>query len=185
MMCLGVCFLGSNFYGSLWASWTSWKSISFARLGTFSFIMFSNKFSISCSSSSPSGTPMIQMLEGLKLSKKFLSLSSFFWILVSSFFPVEYLFLLSPPSHWFDSQFPPLHCWFPVYFPLFHFVCLHFFLYFVTELSHFCEHPDYQCLNCACDRLALSSLLSCIFSGVLICSFIWAIFFCPGVPVTW
>ena len=32
-------------------------------------------------------------------------------------------------------------------------------------------------LNCASDRLAVSSLLSRIFSGALICSFIWAIFF--------
>ena len=63
MMCLGVCFLGSNFFGTLWASWISWKSISFARLGKFYFIIFSNKFSVSCSSFSPSGTPMIQMLE--------------------------------------------------------------------------------------------------------------------------
>ena len=31
-------------------------------------------------------------------------------------------------------------------------------------------------LNCASDRLAISSLLSCIFSGALICSFIWTIF---------
>ena len=31
-------------------------------------------------------------------------------------------------------------------------------------------------LNCASDRLAISSLLSCIFSGALICSFTWAIF---------
>ena len=32
-------------------------------------------------------------------------------------------------------------------------------------------------LNYASDRLAMSSLLSYIFSGALICSFIWAIFF--------
>ena len=32
-------------------------------------------------------------------------------------------------------------------------------------------------LNYASDRLAISSLLSCIFSGTLICSFIWAIYF--------
>ena len=40
-------------------------------------------------------------------------------------------------------------------------------------------------LNCASDRLAISSLLSYIVSGALICSFICAIFFffCPGVPV--
>ena len=33
-------------------------------------------------------------------------------------------------------------------------------------------------LNCVPDRLAISSSRSCIFSGALICSFIWAIFFC-------
>ena len=32
-------------------------------------------------------------------------------------------------------------------------------------------------LNSTSDRLAISSLLSCIFSGALICSFIWAIYF--------
>ena len=32
-------------------------------------------------------------------------------------------------------------------------------------------------LNYASDRLAISSSLSCIFSGALICSFIWAFFF--------
>ena len=32
-------------------------------------------------------------------------------------------------------------------------------------------------LNCASDRVALSSSLNCIFSGALKCSFIWAIFF--------
>ena len=31
-------------------------------------------------------------------------------------------------------------------------------------------------LNCASDRLAISSLLSCISCGALICSFIWAFF---------
>ena len=36
------------------------------------------KCSISCSSSSPSGTPLIQMLECLELSWRFLSLFSFF-----------------------------------------------------------------------------------------------------------
>ena len=84
MMCLGVFLFGSNFFGNLWASWTSWKSIPFARLGMFSFIICSNKFSTSCSCSSP-GTPMILMLDCLKLSQRFQSLSSFFWIFVSSF----------------------------------------------------------------------------------------------------
>ena len=77
-MCFGVCFLGSNFFGTLWAYRISYKPTSFASLGKFSFIICSNTFSISWSSSSPSGSPMIQMLEHLKLSQRFLSLSSFF-----------------------------------------------------------------------------------------------------------
>ena len=39
-------------------------------------------------------------------------------------------------------------------------------------------------LNCASDRLVISSSLSCIFSGALLCSFIWPVFFPLGVPVT-
>ena len=35
-------------------------------------------------------------------------------------------------------------------------------------------------LNCASDRLAICSSLSCIFSGALICSFIGAMFFVLG-----
>ncbi|KAF6119851.1 hypothetical protein HJG60_010237 [Phyllostomus discolor] len=75
MMCLDVFLLGSSCFRTLRASWTSWKSISFTRL---------NKFSISCCCS-PSGTLMIWMLDCLKLSHRFLSLSSAFQILVSSF----------------------------------------------------------------------------------------------------
>ena len=121
MMCLRVFLLGSSFFGTLWASWTSWKSISFARLGKFSFIICSNKFSIFCSSSSPSGTPMIWMLEHMKFSLRFLSLSSFFWILVSLFYSC-WIFISSfwsKPLIWVPVSFPS--CWFPVHFPLFHF----------------------------------------------------------------
>ena len=66
------------------------RSISFTKLGKFSFIIFSNNFSMSCSSYSPSCTPMIWILERLKLSQRFLSLSSIFF-----FF--EFLFLHSVP----------------------------------------------------------------------------------------
>ena len=52
--------------------------ISFTTLGGFSFIMFSNKFSISCSFSSPYSTPMIQILVHLRLFQRLLSLSLFF-----------------------------------------------------------------------------------------------------------
>ena len=77
MMCLGVF--------PLWVQ-ILWNSLSFLdflevyflhHIGEFSFIIFSNKFSISCSSSFPSGTPMIWMLEHLQLSRRFLSPSSF------------------------------------------------------------------------------------------------------------
>ena len=56
IICLGVFLFEYNFFGTLWASWTSWKSVFFSRLGKFSFIMCSNKFSTSCSCCSPSGS---------------------------------------------------------------------------------------------------------------------------------
>ena len=84
MMCFSVDFFGSNLFGTLYVSWT-YISISFAKLGKFSFIIFSSKFSISCSSSS-SGIPMIWLLAHLEMSQRFLSLSLlFFLVLVSSF----------------------------------------------------------------------------------------------------
>ena len=83
MMFHDVFLFGSNLFGTLCASRTCMSS-SFAKLGKFSFIIFSNKFSISCSSSSPSGSLMIQMVVRLKLSQQFLSLSSFYGILFSS-----------------------------------------------------------------------------------------------------
>ena len=148
-MCLGVFYFGSNFFGTLWDSWTSWKSISFARLGKFSLIIFSNKFSISCTCSSPSGTPMIQMLECLKLFWRFLSLSSFFWILISSFY-----------SGWmFISSFCSKSLiWVPVSFPSQLVPCIFFFISlsiaFISSsflclysINHFCEHHDYQCFE--------------------------------------
>ena len=96
MMCLGVFFFGSNFFGTLWASWTSWKSISFTRLGKFSFIIYSSKLSSSCCRSFPSGTPIIRILECFRLSQRFERLSPFF--LDSCFFILfqldVYFFLL-------------------------------------------------------------------------------------------
>ena len=72
MMCLCVVLFESNLFENLCASWTC-MSISFIKLGKFSFIMFS----ISCTSSSPSSTPMILMLACLKLSQKLLAYAHF------------------------------------------------------------------------------------------------------------
>ena len=84
MMCLGVGLFASILFGTLCASWTC-KSISFTKLGKFSFLIFSKRFPISCSFSSPSGTPMMWMLEYFKVFQKLLPLSLFFWILFISY----------------------------------------------------------------------------------------------------
>ena len=182
-MCLGVCFLGSNFFGTLWASWTSRMSISFARLREFSFIICSNKFSISCCSSFPSGTPMIWMLECLKLSRRFLSLSSFFWIIVSSFCS-GWLFI--------SSFWPKSLTWVPISFPSLLVPYIFFFISLCLAFTFFSILWPYSTisvsilitsgLNSASHKLTISSLFSSIF-GVLICSFIWAISVCLGAPV--
>ena len=79
--------------GTIYASWTC-MSISFTKLGKFSFIIFSNRLPISCSFYSPSSTLMMQMLECLKLSWRLLTLSSFFCILFSSCYS-DWLFFAS------------------------------------------------------------------------------------------
>ena len=98
LLCLGVFLLGLNFSGTLRASWISWESISFTRLGNFSFIICSNKFSISCCSS-PSGTPKIQILEDFRLSQRFVRLFTFFEFLFLHSVPVACLFLPFVPNH--------------------------------------------------------------------------------------
>ena len=80
MLCHGVGLFTSILFGTLCASW-SCMTISFTKLGKFSFISFSNRFPLSYSFSSPSVTPMMQMLEHLKLFQRLLTLASFFWIL--------------------------------------------------------------------------------------------------------
>ncbi|KAF6104160.1 hypothetical protein HJG60_011178 [Phyllostomus discolor] len=131
--------------------------------------MFSNKFSISCFCSSPSGTPMIWMLGHLKLPKRFLNLSSFFmlfWLNVYFFLLVQTVdlspsFLSVTVGSLYISLYFTLHS-------------LHFSLYFASMLYSTIS----VCIlitsvfNCASvDRLAISSLLSSVF-GALIYSFI-------------
>ena len=78
-MCLGVFHLGFILFGTLWVSWT-WVIISFPILGNFSTIISSSIFSWLFFLSS-SGTPMIQMLGCLTLSRRSLRLSSLLLIL--------------------------------------------------------------------------------------------------------
>ena len=61
MMCLGVGLFASIIIGTLCASWTC-MSVSFTKLGKFSFTIFSGRSPISCSFSS-SGTPRMWMLD--------------------------------------------------------------------------------------------------------------------------
>ena len=83
-MCLGVFFFGLILYGTLFTSWTS-VTVSCPRLGMFSAIMSSNIFSGVLSLSSPSGTPIMQILLYLMLTQKSLKLFSFLFILFPSF----------------------------------------------------------------------------------------------------
>ena len=145
MMCLGVFLFGSNFFGTLWASWTSWKSISFTRLGKFSFIICSNKFS------------------------NFLLLFFSFWHPYNLDIGTFQIFPEVPKSlfTFLDSCFFILF-WLDVYFfLLFHVIALspgflpvtvgslnillyfilgifHLFFHSSTKLNQFCEHFDYQ-----------------------------------------
>ena len=65
LMCLGVGLFGLILFWTVCASWT-YMSIFLTRLGKFSVIIFSNRFSISCSLSPPFCTPMMHMLVHLK-----------------------------------------------------------------------------------------------------------------------
>ena len=87
-MCLGVFHLGFILFGTLWVSWT-WVIISFPILGKCSTII-SSIFSWSFFLSS-SGTPMIQTLGCLTLSRRSLRLSSCLLIRFSFFLSVSFI----------------------------------------------------------------------------------------------
>ena len=141
-----------SLFGPLWIQ-LAWDSqclldlyASFTKLGKFSFIIFSNKFWIVCSSSSASGTSVIWMLALLEMSESLLKLSSFFKFLCLHFVSIEYLFLPYAPNHWFESWFPSLHCWFLMDFSLFPLVEPFFFPY-AFEMFEIFEHSDHQCFE--------------------------------------
>ena len=153
-------------YPSFWglcASWT-YMSISFTKLGKFSFIIFSNKFSISYSSSSSSGIPMILMLVCLRCPRDFLYYLHFYELLFLLAVLVECLFLLYIPNCWIRI----LSCSPSLLFP-----CRIFFISLsVTFISSFVllsysmisvSFLITNVLNSASDRLAISSLLRFFF----------------------
>ena len=82
MMCLGMGLFRFILIGILCASWTC-ILFSFTRLGKFSAIICSNRFSIPLSHSFPCGSPMIWVLLCLVLSQMFLRFSSFLLSLFS------------------------------------------------------------------------------------------------------
>ena len=166
-MCLGLFLLQSNFFGTLWASWTFWKSISFARLGKFSFIICLNKFSIFCSSSSPSGTLWfgcwsLNVVPEVP-NPLLIFLNSGFFILFQLniyFFLLFQIIALSPSFLSFTVSS----------------LCIYSFIFQLSSINSVSILITIV-LNSASDMLAISLSLSS-FSGVLICFFIWAIFLC-------
>ena len=118
---------GSNLFGTL--CFLDLYVYFLCQLGKFSFIIFSNKFSISCSPS-PSGTPLIQMLVLLEISQSLLSLSSFFKILFSPFCSDGMLFssLCSKSLIWFLASSLPLLVSYRFFFISLNTTCLSLFL---------------------------------------------------------
>ena len=182
MMCLGVILFGFNLFGILELPGLACL-FPLPDWWSFLSLFFSNKFSISWASSSLSGTPMIHILEHWKLSQRFLSLSSFFWIFVSSFCS-GWIFI--------SSYYYKLLICVPVSFPSLLVPWIFFFTSLCIAFTSFILQPYWNIsvsilitnvLNSASDRLAISLLLSS-FYRVLIYSFLWAIFLHLGAPVT-
>ena len=173
--------LGSNFFGTL--SFLDFLEVYFlCQIGEVLHYFF-NKFSISCSSSSPSVTSMIQMLEYLKLSHRFLCISSFSWIFVSSF--CSGLMFISS----FSSK---LFIWVPVSFPSLLVPCIYFFILLYIAFTSSSILWPYSTisvrilitsvLNSASDRLAISSSLSSILELWSVLTFV-PYFFCLRRPI--
>ena len=180
MMCLGVFLFGSHFFETLWASWTSWKSISFARLGKIFFIICSNKFSIACSCSSPSGTPynsdigMFQVVpEVCKTLFTFLNSCFFILFQLDVYFSLLFQIVALSPGFLLVTVGSWIFCFISFWVS---FIC--FFIFQPSSIRSV-SILIIRALNSPSAGLAISSSLSSL-SEVLLCSFIWAIFLCLG-----
>ena len=175
MICLGVGLFASILFGTPCNS----MSISFTKLGNFSFIIFSKRFVIPGSLSS-SGTPMMGICwnawscpRGCLHYPHVLGFFFLFVVLIACFL------LPYAPYHWFDSWLHPLYCCFPINWSLFQLLypSAWIFFYAVEVLTKFLEHPHNHCFEFFICRFLVSILFSS-FSGVMICYFIWAMFLC-------
>ena len=115
MMCLGCSSLGPTSLGLSELPGLLGSLFPLPDCGSFTSLFFQISFQFlgflfSCQH------PYDSDVGCLKLSRRFLSLSSFFELLFLHSDLLECLLLPSAPNNWFDSQFPSLHCWFPVYF---------------------------------------------------------------------
>ena len=109
MMCLSVGLFGFILSGFLCASWTC-MFISLTRMEKFSVIISSNRFLIPCSVSSPSRSPMTQMLVHLMLYQRPFKLSSFFEIIFLLAVTIGCFLLPCLSNHWFDSLLHSAYC---------------------------------------------------------------------------
>ena len=100
MMFLAVFLFGSNFFGTLWASLTSWKSIFFSRLGKFPLLFFQISFqllALPLTFRHPHDSD-VRMFKVVPEVPKPLPIFFFFEFLCT-FCSVECLFLPSVPNH--------------------------------------------------------------------------------------
>ena len=182
-MYLGVRFLGSHFFGTL--SFLGFLEVYFlCQIGevllhyifqyVFNFLFFLFFWH-----------PYDSDVRTFKVVQRFLSLSSFFWILVSSFCSCWMLILPSGPNYWFVSLFPFRQCWFCVVF----FISLQkaftsssvLWPYSTNSVSTLIT----SVLNSASHRLAISLSLSyIIFWSFDLLFNLGHIFFCLHMPVT-
>ena len=177
-MCLGVGLFVSILFWTLCASWT-YMSISFARLGKFS-IIFSNRFTISCSFSFPLASLWCKYWNTWSCPRGSLAypcfLDSFFLLLVLI---GCFCFLMFQNAD-LIFQLHLLYSCFPVNCTSFHSVSFIsdwiIFMLLRSSLSSLSTLIT-SVLNSASDRLLISILFSS-FSVVLICSFTWSMFLC-------
>ena len=148
MMCLGVGLFAPFLFGTL--CFLDLPVYFLHQIRKFSFSIFSNRFPISCSSSSPSSTPMMWMVDCLKLSQRLLILSSYFGFLFLLVVLIGCFLLPYVPNYWFNSRRHPLYCCFSVNCSLFQLVYPSFLtgpFYAVEVLTKFFEHPYNQCFE--------------------------------------